>query len=173
MTLYNYVADREALEALIVDAVVKEARLPAAGRAWDERVLGIGLALAEVVRAHPNVAPLALTRSSMSAESLQPAEALLDALAASGRLEGADLLAAFRAVLAVVMGVVQAEVIGPAPHRRGEAASEAVQRFSTLDGHEFPRLKELAVIAQANDQMDEVAAALRLVIAGIRATKRI
>jgi AcrR family transcriptional regulator len=173
MTLYNYVDDRQQLEALVVDAVVSEFHIPAAAAStdWRERVISIGLAMADRVRAHPDVAPLLLTRRSMSPESLRPAEALLDVLSGAG-VAGIDLLVAFRTVLATVMGVIQAEVAGPMGLRRGESRTAVLERFASLDRDEYPHLIELAQHARQSSMAREVSAALELVVAGIDAHTR-
>lgn len=171
MTLYNYVDDRQQLEGLVVDAVVSKFRIPTATAStdWRERVIAIGLAMADRVRAHPDVAPLLLTRQSMSPDSLRPAEAMLDALSGAG-ITGTDLLVAFRTVLATVMGVIQAEVAGPMGRRRGESSTDVLERFASLDPEEYPHLIELAHHARQSSMAREVKAALELVVAGIEAT---
>ena len=170
MTLYNYVDSREQLEALVVDAAFAEAKLPSPrsnGR-WQQQVTRIGLALADVIRAHPDVAPLVLTRQSMSPDVLRPAEALLEALSSSG-IRGAQLLAAFRTVLATITGVIQADVAGPMSQRRGQEKSQVLDRFADLDRAAYPRLVELSATARTSTLAQELKAALAIVIAGIEA----
>jgi AcrR family transcriptional regulator len=175
MTLYNYVADREGLEALIVDAVSSEIRLPSVRTGspggWEGRLMAIGLAIAVAVRAHPEAAPLLLLRRSMSAESLRPAEALLGALSDAG-LAGGELLVAFRTVTAVLMGVIQAELAGPVARLHGETREDALERFSKLDAIQFPHLISVAAAARHSTLKTEISKALRLVIAGIKNTTR-
>lgn len=174
MTLYNYVTDREGLEALIVDAVSSEVRLPAraaAGIDWEDRLMTIGLAMAAAVRLHPEAAPLLLIRRSMSPEFLRPAETLLEALSDAG-LAGDDLLVAFRTVNAVLMGLIQAELAGPVARRHGETREDALKRFSALDTAEFPHLAGVAAAAKRSTLKSEISQALELVIAGIRSTTR-
>lgn len=169
MTLYNYVADREELESLVVDAVSAQVRLPAPGGSWQQRVRAIGLAVAAAVRAHPGVAPLMLTRRSTSPDALRPAEALLDALNEAGLSEPARLVA-FRTVLAVVMGIVQADIAGPLNHAREETAKSVLKRFAELDPDQFPNLISLAKSARRSSVDRELGAALDLVIAAIAAS---
>jgi AcrR family transcriptional regulator len=168
MTLYNYVEDRAGLEALVVDAVSATIRLPSTARTggWAERVVGIGLAIAATVRAHPEVAPLVLTRRSTAPAALRPAEALIGALRESG-LDGQELLIAFRTVLGSVMGVIQAEVAGPVARRRGETRADVLSRFAELDANEFPNLKALSSAARTSSLTAEMTGALQLVVAGI------
>jgi Tetracyclin repressor, C-terminal all-alpha domain. len=170
MTLYNYVDSREQLEALVVDAAFAEAKLPSAkpNDRWQQRVVQIGIALADVVSAHPDVAPLILTRQSMSPDVLRPAEALLEVLSSSG-IRDAKLLVAFRTVLATITGVIQADVAGPMSQRRGQNKSQVLNRFADLDRTEYPRLVELAATARVSSLRQELKGALAIVIAGIEA----
>lgn len=173
MTLYNYVEDRAQLEGLVVDAALAGVRLPARarGQEWQDRVHAIGMAVGRAVSRHPDVAPLVLTRRSMSPGVLRPAEDVLDALHGAG-LRGAELLAAFRAVLATVMGVIQADLAGPMSTRSGDPKTLTVRRFEELDPVDFPRLIELAATARRSSLTTELDDALAIVIAGIESRRR-
>jgi AcrR family transcriptional regulator len=169
MTLYNYVASREELEVLVVDAAFAGMRIPNGSTDWRSSVLSIGKAMGKVVRAHPDIVPLILTRRSASPQVLRPAEALLEALAASGA-SGPKLLASFRAVVAVIAGVIQADLAGPMSRRRGEVDADVLDRFAALEAHEYPRLIQLAGIARTSSVEREIRDALTIVIAGIDAS---
>jgi AcrR family transcriptional regulator len=96
MTLYNYVATREDLDTLVVEAVAAGARWEAvADWTWEVEVQSIAKAVWMSVRQHPNTVPLVLTRRSRSPAALNVAEALMAALARAG-LRDASLLIAFR-----------------------------------------------------------------------------
>src|SRR6185369_14214568 len=113
MTLYNHVHGREDLEVLVVEAVVAGAAWsPKHFADWREQVHDVAAAMWRAVRAHPHAIPLILTRRTRSHGALAVAEALLAALARSGRT-GHELLIAFRTVSAFVMGFAQAELAGP------------------------------------------------------------
>ncbi|MEU3186287.1 TetR/AcrR family transcriptional regulator C-terminal domain-containing protein [Streptomyces sp. NPDC006923] len=164
MTLYNYVKGREALEELVVDAVAARVDTPALTDDWAADTRAAAGALWRTVRAHPAAVPLVLTRRTSSATGLAPAEALASALTRSG-LADADLLAAFRAVMAFVMGLAQAEVAGPlAPE--GAAAAEA-ERIGALTEGTLPALSRLSSVsaAHAHEEFDR---GLALVLAGIQ-----
>lgn len=120
MTLYNYVAEREELDSLVVEAVIAEARwTPVAHDDWRDEVRVIAFTLWRAVRAHPHAIPLILTRRSRFPAVFEVMEALLRALSRSG-CSGHALLVAFRAVSALVMGFAQAELAGPlTPAGRG------------------------------------------------------
>ena len=104
MTLYNYVKDRDELDALVVEAVLSEVK-PARSRGeWQADVRAIVEATWRTVRRHPNVIPLVLTRRTLHETTLHWAEGLLEALALSGRRD-TELLVAFRTVSGFVMGL--------------------------------------------------------------------
>ena len=112
MTLYNYVKDRDELDALVVEAVLAEVRRPRSHADWQADVRAIVEATWRTVRRHPNVIPLVLTRRTQHDTTLQWAEGLLEALARSGRRD-TELLVAFRTVSGFVMGLAQAQLSGP------------------------------------------------------------
>ncbi len=148
MTMYNYVADKEALEELVVAAVVAEITVPAATDDWRHDVHAIATAMWCGVRAHPAAIPLVLTRRMSSATGFAVADALVAALGRAG-LSDADRLSAFHAVLGLVTGSAQAQLAGHAdrwytrgrePHRIGgrgrvSAYRNAVARGRADTGH--------------------------------------
>jgi AcrR family transcriptional regulator len=167
MTLYNHVSDREGLDVLVVDAVLAQARLPAtAFNDWRDQVEALAIEAWRVVRAHPNAIPLILTRRSRSVSTLRFAEALLDGLARSGR-SGFDLLVAFRAVTAFVMGFAQAELAGPLAADMGEPAGKVIARMRKLPHDEFPLLVQLAAVADPKKTQNEFRAGLRALLEGL------
>jgi AcrR family transcriptional regulator len=167
MTLYTHVASRADLEALVVDAVLGEADWHVAADAdWRDAVRTIATALWRAVRAHPHAIPLIPTRRSRSQALLEPSEALLDALARSGR-SGAALLIAFRAVVGFVLGFAQAELGGPLADAAGEPPADVIARFRALPRFRYPRLTEIADAATLSDAEDEFRAGLELLLTGI------
>lgn len=168
MTLYNYVSEREELEVLVVEAVVGKMHwVPDGDLAWDEELEAIAWMLWRSIRLHPNSIPLILTRRSRSPAVFGVTEALLHALARSGR-SGDRLLVAFRAVSALIMGAAQAELAGPLTLQAGESASETIARFQALPPDRFPHLIEIATAASASDAETEFRAVLALLVEGLR-----
>lgn len=169
MTLYNYVKDRGQLEELVAEAVISGVKLPEPSQDWVEDVRGVATAMWEAVRQHPNVVPLVLTRRTVSPSSYAPAERLVEALARGG-LEDMDRLAAFRAVLALVMGSAQVELAGPlaGPDRNAEQAAAAA-KIGQLAGVEHPRLATLAQTSQQSSAVADFARALDMLLTGIQA----
>src|ERR1700752_3572231 len=101
MTVYNYVADKEGLEELVVAAVVAQVRLPEPADDWQQDAYGIADAMWRGVRAPPAAIPLVLTRRTLSATGFAAADALISALERSGLADRdrRDALHAVRGVL--------------------------------------------------------------------------
>jgi AcrR family transcriptional regulator len=167
MTLYNYVPQREAINLLVVEAVIAQARWERVPDAdWREDVRAIAFALWRAVRSHPHAIPLILTRRSRAPAVFEITEALLDALARSGR-SGPELLVAFRAVSALIMGLAQAELAGPLSLQAAESADETIARFRALPAERFPHLIEIASAALESTAEEEFEAGLDLLLAGL------
>lgn len=160
MTLYNYVSDRESLEILVVDAVLAGIVLPTpSSDDWRDEVRGIVVAIWQAVRSHPHAIPLILIRRNRSTALLQIAEALLAALARSGR-SGYQLLLAFRIITGFVAGFVEADLSGPILASAGESTATITDRTRKLPQNRYPRLIELAVAAASSDPTKEFLDAL-------------
>ncbi len=167
MTIYNYVPQREGLDLLVIEAVVAKARWEQRPFAdWKQEVRTIAFALWRAVRTHPNAIPLILTRRSRSPAVFEVTEALLAALARGGR-SGAELLIAFRAVSALVMGLAQAELAGPLSLQAKESAEETIARFQALPAERFPHLIDIAAAALESTAEEEFRASLELLLAGL------
>jgi AcrR family transcriptional regulator len=174
MTIYNYVDGREGLEELVTEAVMAQVDwtgdASGASDDWRSRVRAIAEAMWRAVRAHPGTIPLILTRRSLDTGTLRPAEALLDALAGSGR-SGTDLLVAFRVVQGFIIGLAQAELPGPLTARGGEErggeAEVVTARVAGLPAERFPHLIEMAHAAERSDPQAEFHAGMEIVIGGL------
>lgn len=166
MTLYTYLRDREDLDALLVEAIVAEANWPKDERAdWRDDVRAIAHEMWSMQRRHPNVIPLLLTRRVMHETTLEPAEAMLRALARGGRT-GPALLAAFRAVSGYIAGTAQAQVAGVVGS--GDAARDAnIARSKTLPADRFPKLIEIATAAAKLGPEREFRTGLEVILAGL------
>jgi AcrR family transcriptional regulator len=164
MTLYNHVHNRRDLDVLVVEAVMGKARLPrTAAEDWRTAVRVIATAAWRAVRTHPNAIPLILTRRSQSPAVYDWGEALLAALARSGRSRQ-QLLVAFRAVTALVMGFAQAELAGPLAV---ESPQAVIARFRALPAARYPRLIEIATAARRSNPEREFRDGLALLLAGL------
>jgi AcrR family transcriptional regulator len=167
MTIYNYIRDRDELEALVVDAVMAEAQFAAVEHVdWRVDVRTILKAMWGAVRAHPNVIPLAMTRRTSHEATLKIAEALLGALARSGR-SGAALLAAFRTLNGFVMGLAQSQLADTFSMASQVGRDPHIARVEELPSDRFPMLREIACAAAQTDSDREFHAGLDIILAGI------
>jgi AcrR family transcriptional regulator len=172
MTLYNYVRNRDELEELVAEAVIADVEVPPAGDDWIDDVRSIGTAMWHAVRSHPNAIPLVLTRRTVSSSSYVAAEYLIEALSRGG-LTDTDLLTAFRGVLSLVMGSAQVELAGPLNGAdRDRQQREVAGRIGALAGDEHHRIAALSKVSQRSTAADDFAAALELLLAGIRTLTR-
>jgi AcrR family transcriptional regulator len=168
MTIYNYVKDREELEGLVAEAVLADVRLPRRSDNWRSDVKSIATAIWRSVRQHPNAAPLVLTRRTVSAAGYLPAERLIEALGRAG-LSDLDLLAAFRAVLSLVMGAAQVELAGPlASTDRDDANVVGAKRIGHLAGSEHPHMATLAQTSQRSTMAADFNRGLDMLLTGIQ-----
>jgi AcrR family transcriptional regulator len=166
MTIYNYVDGREGLEQLVTEAVMAEAswRADTSGT-WADEAAAVATGMWRAVRSHPNAIPLILTRRSLDPATLDAAEALLNALARSGRT-GADLLIAFRLTTSFITGFAQSELAGPLSIEREEDPSATIDRIRALPVDRYPNLIAIAGAA-AGDPEDEFRAGLRILLTGL------
>ncbi|HXC49677.1 MAG TPA: TetR/AcrR family transcriptional regulator C-terminal domain-containing protein [Candidatus Limnocylindrales bacterium] len=167
MTLYNHVEHREDLEMLVVEAVIAGTRWKGVEHDdWRDDVRQIAIAMWRAVRAHPATIPLILTRRSSSPAVLDLSEALLAALARSGR-SGRQLLIAFRALTAIVTGFAQVELAAPLITGRKEKAKEVIARVRALPEDRYARLREIAKAATTSKPESEFRSGLDLFLAGL------
>lgn len=165
MTLYNYVPDRDALDGLVVDGVLRGIVLPdAPSDDWRSDVHRVAEQVWRAVREHPNAIPLVLARRSHSTTFLDVAEALLTALARAG-LDGEDLLAAFRAVTTLATAFAQTELTSALSTRDG-GQEATIDRFRSLPAERYPRLIEIAGAARTSTPDAEFRRGLDALLAG-------
>jgi len=167
MTVYNYVKNRDELEELVAEAIIGEIKLPATSDDWRNDTAAVATALWNGVRRHPNAVPLVLTRRTLSSSSYAVADRLIEAMRRGG-LDGVDLLAAFRAVLSLVMGSAQVELAGPlaGTDRDWEQAAVAA-RIGRLAGGEHPHISALAQISQQSTAVDDFERGLQFLLDGV------
>jgi len=168
MTLYNYVADKGALEELVVDAVVSGITIPQPTGDWLVDVAAVARAVWRAVRDHPGAIPLVLTRRSSSTAAYGPAEALIAALRTTG-LPEQDVLTAFRAVLAFVMGLAQVELTNPPGVAHGEPdGTTEIHRLAQAD---HPNIARMALLRRDSDPDVDFEQGLALLLRGIGAAR--
>jgi len=168
MTMYNYVADREGLEELVVAAVVADIGVPDSTDDWRRDVHAVAVTMWRGVRAHPAAIPLVLTRRMTSATGFAIADALVAALTRAG-LDDRDRLAAFHAVLGLVVGAAQSELAGPLTRSGSADAGEVAARIGTVAGSDFPHIAALSEVAVHTSVEDDFDGGLRMLLDGIAA----
>ncbi|MBZ4409901.1 TetR/AcrR family transcriptional regulator [Myxococcus sp. XM-1-1-1] len=164
MSLYRYVEGREALESLVVDAVMRDVRLPGPGgdTPWTERVKTLLGQVRGAVARHPCVAPLVLTRRHCTEGTLAWAEALL-ALLTEGGFEGLARLVALRTLVSHVFGSVQLMHLGA-------LSGEGTAALTQLDAGRHPLLRQTAGDARRLPPDEEFRRGLDVVLLGLEAT---
>lgn len=162
MSLYRYVSDREHLERLIVDCVLREVDTSLPPRlGWRARVTTlIERARAAVVQ-HPATIPLLLVHRSSSEHSTRWGEAVLSELADAG-FSGTKRVIAFRTLLAYLIGALQLAHLSA-------LAGAGTRALAQLPAAEYPILSETARHAQRLDPETEFKQGLALVIHGLGA----
>lgn len=167
MTVYNYVKNRDELEELVGAAIIADIKLPATSDDWRADTAAVATALWHGVHRHPNAVPLLLTRRTVSSSSYAVADRLIEALRRGG-LTGNDLLAAFRAVLGLVMGTAQAELAGPlAGLDRDREQVSLAARIAELAGTEHRHIAALAQISQQSTAVADFQKGLEFLLDGI------
>lgn len=162
MGLYRYVADREELEQLVVEAVLAavDTETPPAAP-WDERIEIMVRRLRDTVSAHPEVVPLTLTHRHRSPGVLRWSETVLEVLTEAG-FDGERRVVALRALLSYVIGAIQLEHLGP-------LAGEGTAAMSKLPPTDFPHLAETAQQARNIGAEREFLGGLAALMRGLRA----
>jgi AcrR family transcriptional regulator len=163
MSLYRYVDSREQLEDLVVDLVTADVDPVVPARAaWSTRVPTLALRVRDAIAEHPAVVPLLLTRRHRTFGSLAWGEAVLAALA-DGGLRGRPRTIAFRAVLAYVLGAVQAEHLG-------SLSGAGTLAIAELPPDRYPHLVDAARHAGSISAEDEFLGGLEILLRGMGAT---
>lgn len=160
MSLYRYVSDREHLERLVVECVLRvvDADVPARG-SWTQRVVQLCERVRAAVALHPALVPLLLAHRHRSIQSMRWGEAVLHVLSQAG-FSGKRRVIAFRALLSYVIGAITVEQLGPLDGAGTRALAE-------LPSDQFPMLAETARIAQRLDVDTEFRQGLTLLLAGM------
>ena len=161
MTLYNYVADKEGLEELVVAAIVAEVRLPEETDDWQHDAHAVATAMWQGIRAHPAAIPLVLTRRMSSSTGFAAADSLISALNRAD-LTDRDRLAAFHSLLALVTGSAQADLAGPL----------VAARIGAVAGGDHPHVEALSKVAVESSVEDDFDRGLRMLLSGIASRRR-
>ncbi|WP_019630493.1 TetR/AcrR family transcriptional regulator [Actinomadura atramentaria] len=159
MALYRYVADREELEGLMVDAVFGAVDAAPPPGPWRERVAVLAERVRAAVAAHPAIIPLTVAHRHRSPAMLRWSEAVLAVLTEAGQT-GAARVVALRALTAYVIGAVQLEHLGP-------LAGPGTDALAALPADAFPLLAATARAAAAVSVEREFHRGLALLLDGL------
>ncbi|MEU1982164.1 TetR/AcrR family transcriptional regulator C-terminal domain-containing protein [Nocardia sp. NPDC019395] len=141
MGLYRYVADREALEVLVVDHVFRSVDLTLPSADWADRVRVLMDRLRIAVAEHPAVVPLVLRHRQAAPGSLRLIETMLAVLTEGGHT-GIDRVVAQRTLIAYLLGFLQNE------HYAALSGAGTIA-MSELVPERFPQLARTATDARA------------------------
>lgn len=160
MALYRYVADREALEVLIVDQVYAaiDSSLPP-GVSWREGLTILLERSRAAVAAHPETVPLVLRHRQSAPNSLRMIETML-AVLADGGFAGRDRVLAQRTLVAFLLGALQNE-------HYAALSGQGTATMAALDADTFPLLTETASEARTISSDDEFRTGLDIVLRGL------
>jgi AcrR family transcriptional regulator len=159
MSLYRYVADREELEALVVDHVLTGLDLSIPAGDWPDQVTALLERAREVVCAHRDVVPLLVRHRHASPASLRWIETMLTVLDTAG-FAGRRRVLAQRTLVSFLIGALQNEYHGPL----SGAGTAAMAGLSTSD---FPLLAATAAEARLVPAEEEFHEGLRIVLRGL------
>ena len=162
MGLYRYVADRQALEILVVDHVFRSVDLSLPDAGWQERVRVLLDRMRIAVARHPAVVPLVLRHRQAAPGSLRLIEAMLSVLT-DGGLDGADRALAQRTLIGHLLGFLQGEHFAA-------LSGPGTIAMSELPLDEYPLLARTAADARSVPPDDEFRRGLDIVLRGLSAT---
>ncbi|GHH76302.1 TetR family transcriptional regulator [Streptomyces sulfonofaciens] len=141
-SLYRYVATRDDLLDLMIDSTASEYDLPAPTGDWQADLLTVARQARDIMRRHPWLPHLVITRPTVGPQGVDLLEHVLDALAdhpadAAAKLEAFALLCALTALF------VQNELAAADP---GSARQTAYLRHAAALG-DHPRISALLATA--------------------------
>ena len=115
MALYRHVDDKNALLDGLVELLLTEYPLPAAGGRWDERLVRLAAGIRDTARRHPAVFPLLLTRPAVTPAARAVRDAVQAALREGG-VPGSEVPRAERLISTAVLGFAASEAAGRFRH---------------------------------------------------------
>ncbi|MBU9764562.1 TetR family transcriptional regulator [Mycobacterium sp. TNTM28] len=159
MSLYRYVADRDELEAMVVDLVLDGVDLALPRGSTRHQLAELAGRVRTVAARHPAVAPLMLTHRHRSPASLRWGESVLGVLAAGG-YDGERRVYAFRVLLAYIFGALEIEMLG-------SLAGPGTRALASLPAGDYPLLLETAQLAGGIEPDEEFRRGLEILLHGL------
>ncbi|MFI9010506.1 TetR/AcrR family transcriptional regulator [Actinosynnema sp. NPDC053489] len=159
MSLYRYVADRDGLEALVVEHLLSGVDTVPPRALWDKQVAVLVERVRAAVSAHPEAVPLTMAHRHRSPGLLRWSESVLAVLTAAG-FTGEQRVVAMRALLSYLIGAIGLE-------HRGPLSGVGTDAMATM-GEQYPLLAETAATARAIPPDVEFRQGLDVVLSGLR-----
>jgi AcrR family transcriptional regulator len=162
MGLYRYVADRQALELLVVEHVLGSVDQSLPDAAWQERVRVLLDRMRVAVARHPAVVPLVLRHRQAAPGSLRLIEAMLSVLT-DGGFDGTDRVLAQRTLIGHLLGFLQNEHFAA-------LSGPGTIAMAELPADEYPLLARTAADARTVPPDEEFRRGLDIVLRGLSAS---
>jgi AcrR family transcriptional regulator len=159
MGLYRYVSDRQALEVLVVDHVIRSVDLSLPKVGWQERLRMLLDRVRVAVARHPGIVPLVLRHREAARGSLRLIEAMLSELT-DGGLDGTDRVLAQRTLIGYLLGFLQNE-------HYAALSGPGTIAMSELSAEEYPLLARTASDARAVPPDEEFRRGIEIVVRGL------
>ncbi|EID16578.1 TetR/AcrR family transcriptional regulator [Mycolicibacterium phlei] len=159
MSLYRYVADRDELEAMVVDLVLDKIDLRMPGGSARHRISVLADRVRDATARHPAVTPLVLAHRHRAPAAMRWGETVLRVLADAG-YTGKRRVYAFRTLLAYVFGALEVDHYSP-------LSGPGTRALADLPADEFPLLSQTAGAARAVSAADEFRRGLQIVLRGL------
>jgi AcrR family transcriptional regulator len=159
MGLYRYVSDRQALEVLVVDHVIRSVDLSLPKVGWQERLRMLLDRVRVAVARHPGIVPLVLRHREAARGSLRLIEAMLSVLT-DGGLDGANRVVAQRTLVGYLLGFLQNE-------HYAALSGPGTIAMSELSAEEYPLLARTASDARAVPPDEEFRRGIEIVLRGL------
>ncbi|MCA2213613.1 TetR/AcrR family transcriptional regulator [Jidongwangia harbinensis] len=162
MALYRYVSDRDELELLAVEWVLRDLDTTApTGDDPPDRLRALAQRVRDTVGAHPGTVPLLVRHRHRSGTLLRWSETVARILHDAG-LDGTRRVVALRALLSYLIGALQLEHLGP-------LSGPGTTVIAHLPEAEFPYMSDTARQARTVPADDEFAGGLDLLLRGLAA----
>jgi TetR/AcrR family tetracycline transcriptional repressor len=163
--LYGYVANKEELVQLVLEQIIGEIPVPAAGGGWQDTMRSFARELLGLFRRHPGVAGLTLGRVPFGPSLLAGAEVMLGTLRAAGL---PDQVAAFAGDLgALYVGAFAYEQEVTPAAGQAETAAQAAGWLASLPAGQFPNLVAVAAKMVAGSADDRFEWGLDVIVRGL------
>ncbi|GAA0902710.1 TetR/AcrR family transcriptional regulator [Pseudonocardia zijingensis] len=159
MGLYRYVADRSALELLVVDHVFRTVDLELPDSSWEDRIRLLLDRIRVAVARHPAVVPLVLRHRQAAPGSLRLIETMLEALT-DGGFTGTERVLAQRTLIGHLLGFLQNE------HHAALSGPGTIV-MSELSPDDYPLLARTAADARSVPPDEEFRRGLDIVLRGL------